>query len=150
MKNITVVQYEYAVLIASGFPWWKYQRKTVSIFYDVRNIDTVLRWYFHHGKPDAIKTAYSYWTTVIFFTIFYNISHEIFVVLCFVGVTLVASGGFCLDSPSHYLNCCLIVNWTLGNKLQWNLNRNKTLFIHGNAFETVVCEMVAILYRGMS
>ena len=27
--------------------------------------------------------------------------------------------------PSHYLNqCCNIVNLTLGNKLQWNLNRN--------------------------
>ena len=31
--------------------------------------------------------------------------------------------------PSHYLNQCLnIVNWTLGNKLQWNLNRNWNIF----------------------
>ena len=43
-----------------------------------------------------------------------------------------------------------IVNRTLGNELQWNSNRNKHLFIHENAFETVVCEMVAILFREIS
>ena len=32
--------------------------------------------------------------------------------------------------PSHYMNqCCIIVNWTLRNKLQWNLNRNSYIFI---------------------
>ena len=51
-------------------------------------------------------------------------------------------------SPSHYLNqCWLIVNWTLRNKLQWNSSRNTKFFIHENAFENVVCEMVAILSR---
>ena len=34
------------------------------------------------------------------------------------------------------------------NKLQWNLNQNKKNFIHENAFESVVCEMTAILSRG--
>ena len=38
--------------------------------------------------------------------------------------------------PSHYLNqCCNIVNWTLGNKPQWNFNQNTTLFIHENAID---------------
>ena len=32
-----------------------------------------------------------------------------------------------------------IVNWTLRNKLQWNLNGNSNIFIHENAFESVVC-----------
>ena len=51
--------------------------------------------------------------------------------------------------PSPYLNqCWLIVNGTLGNKPQGNLNQNKNLFIHENAFKNVVCEMVAILSRG--
>ena len=36
-----------------------------------------------------------------------------------------------------------IVNWTLGNKLQWNSNQNTKLFIHENAFENIVCEMAA-------
>ena len=31
-----------------------------------------------------------------------------------------------------------IVNWTLGNKLQWNLKRNSYIFIQENAFENVV------------
>ena len=50
------------------------------------------------------------------------------------------------SAPSHYLNqCWLIVNWTLRNKLQWNLNQITKLFIHENAFENVVWKMAAIL-----
>ena len=40
-----------------------------------------------------------------------------------------------------------IVDWTLRNKLQWNFNRNSNIFIQENAFESVVCEMAAILSR---
>ena len=40
-----------------------------------------------------------------------------------------------------------IVNWTLGNKLNWNLNRNVYVFIQENAFENVVWKMAAILSR---
>ena len=42
-------------------------------------------------------------------------------------------------SPRHYLKQCWnVVNWTLGNKLQWNLNRNLYIFIQENAFENRV------------
>ena len=44
--------------------------------------------------------------------------------------------------------CCVIVNWTLKNKLHWNSNQNTTLFVEENAFENVVCEMAAILPGG--
>ena len=37
---------------------------------------------------------------------------------------------------------------TVRNKLQWNLNQNKKLFIHEHASEPIVCEMAAILSRG--
>ena len=37
--------------------------------------------------------------------------------------------------------------WTPMNKFQWNCNRNSNFFIHENAFENVVCEMIAILSR---
>ena len=48
----------------------------------------------------------------------------------------------CCLVPSHYLNqCCLIVNWTIGSKIQWNSNKNTWLFFH----ENVVCEMATIL-----
>ena len=51
-------------------------------------------------------------------------------------------------APSDYLNQCWnIVNWTLSNKFQWNLNRNSYIFIQENAFENVVRKMVAILSR---
>ena len=48
-------------------------------------------------------------------------------------------------APSHYLNQCWnIVNCTIGNTLQRNLNQNWYPFIQENAFEPVVCEMAAI------
>ena len=51
-------------------------------------------------------------------------------------------------APSHYQNQCWnIVNWTLGNKLQWNFNRNSSIFIEENTFENVVCEMLYISSR---
>ena len=51
-------------------------------------------------------------------------------------------------APSHYLKQCWnIVNWTLGNKLQWNFNRNLHIFIQENAFEIVVRNLAAILSR---
>ena len=53
-----------------------------------------------------------------------------------------------LSVPSHYLNQCRnIVNWSIMNKLQWNFNQNYNIFIQGNVFESVVCEMASILSR---
>ena len=50
--------------------------------------------------------------------------------------------------PSHYLNQCWnIINWTLGNKLQWNFNRNSYIFIHENALKIVVWKKATILSR---
>ena len=51
-------------------------------------------------------------------------------------------------APSHYLNQCWnFVNWALGNKFQWNVNRYSYIFIQENAFENVISKMVAILSR---
>ena len=36
-----------------------------------------------------------------------------------------------------------MVNWTLGNKFQWNFYQNATIFIQENAFENVVWKMAA-------
>ena len=48
--------------------------------------------------------------------------------------------------PNHYLNQCWnIVNWTLGNKLRWNLNQNLNIMIQENAFENIIWKMAAIL-----
>ena len=53
------------------------------------------------------------------------------------------------SAPSHSLNQCWgIVNWTIGNKLQWNSIKNSNILIQENAFEDVVREMAAILSRG--
>ena len=51
-------------------------------------------------------------------------------------------------SPGHrkvmiYIPMLEYFNWTLGNKLQWNLY----IFIQENAFETVVRDLVTILLR---
>ena len=51
-------------------------------------------------------------------------------------------------APSHYLKQCWnIVNWTLGNKFQWNFSRNSNIFIEENTFENVVCKMLFISSR---
>ena len=62
--------------------------------------------------------------------------------ICVSKITIIASDN---GLPSHYLNQCWnIVNWTLGNKLQWNFNQNSNIFIQENAFENGVCEMASI------
>ena len=38
--------------------------------------------------------------------------------------------------------------WILMNNLQWNFNQYTKLFIHENASEDILCEVVAILSRG--
>ena len=50
--------------------------------------------------------------------------------------------------PSHFLNQCWnIVNWTFGNKLQWNFNQNLNILIQEIVFENVVWKTAAILSR---
>ena len=52
------------------------------------------------------------------------------------------------QATSHYLNQCWnIVNMTLRNKSQWNINRDSHIFIQENAFENVICKMSAIVSR---
>ena len=57
----------------------------------------------------------------------------------------------CVNEFSHhwfryYQNqCWLIVNWTPRNKSQWTMNLSVNIFTEGNAYENVVCEMLAIL-----
>ena len=46
-------------------------------------------------------------------------------------------------APSHYLNQCWnIDNWTIGNKLKWNLDQNLYMFNEENAIEIVVRKWV--------
>ena len=40
------------------------------------------------------------------------------------------------------------VNWTIGNKIQWNFNQNTKIFVHENASENIVYEMAAIFEHG--
>ena len=67
--------------------------------------------------------------------------------ICADKLTIIGSDNGLSTAPSHYLNQCWnIVNWTLGNKLQGNINRNSYIFIHENAFGNV-WKMAAILCR---
>ena len=54
-----------------------------------------------------------------------------------------------LKSPwiSFLKKCGNHVNWTLRNKVQWNLNRNSYIFIQENPFENGVWKMASILSR---
>ena len=51
-------------------------------------------------------------------------------------------------TPSHYLNQYWnVVNWTLRNKFQRNLNRHSYTFMLENAFGNGVCDLTSILPR---
>ena len=70
--------------------------------------------------------------------------------ICVSNLSIIGSdnGLITWSASSSYLNQCWnIVKWTLRNKLKWNLNQNSNIFIEENAFESVVCEMSAILSR---
>ena len=57
---------------------------------------------------------------------------------------------FCLvdySAPTHYMKQC-IVNWTLRNKLRWNLIWKTKPFIHGNAVENFGYRDYSILSSG--
>ena len=52
-------------------------------------------------------------------------------------------------APSHYLNqCWSIVNWTLRDKFQRNLNQNSNISIQENAFENAICQNGGHLVQG--
>ena len=50
--------------------------------------------------------------------------------------------------PSNYPSqCCIIVSWTLGNKLQLTLSQNKTIFILEIGFRNIAWYIAQSLYR---
>ena len=105
-------------------------------------------------------------TCEIYLTTLHNVTHNVGIVH-FYGVTEINSLGpsdaymrqqsiqhwfrwclFASSAPSHYLNQCWnIVNWTIGNKLLWNLNWNLYIITEENPFENFIWKMAAILCR---
>ena len=70
----------------------------------------------------------------LFFTHWGRVTH-----ICVSKLTIMGPDNGLSPGRHHHLNQCWNnVNSTLGNKLQWNLNRNSNNFIHENAFESVV------------
>ena len=66
--------------------------------------------------------------------------------ICVSKLTIIGSDNGLSPGRRHYLNQWWnIVNWTLGNKLRWNFNRNWNIFIQENAFENIVWKMASIL-----
>ena len=45
--------------------------------------------------------------------------------------------------PNELKQCQSIINWTIGNKLQWNFNRNQYIFIP----ENVYLKMLSVKWR---
>ena len=66
--------------------------------------------------------------------------------ICVIKLTIIGSDNGLSPGQRHaiiWTNDVIFVNWILGSKLQWNLNRNLYIFID----ENVVWKMVAILPR---
>ena len=51
------------------------------------------------------------------------------------------------EELGHCYKNWLVVNWTLKNNIQWNLNRKSNILTQENAFENIVCEMAIIWFR---
>ena len=68
--------------------------------------------------------------------------------ICVSKLTIIGSdNGLSPDRRQAIISKCgIIVNWTFRNKLQWNFNRNSSIFIQENAFESVVCETVSMCW----
>ena len=62
-----------------------------------------------------------------------NLTHWGQVTLICVNKLSIIGSDVAWSAPSHYLNQCWnIVNLTIRNKFQWNVNRNSNIFIHEN------------------
>ena len=102
-----------------------------------------------HNTSSCIKTAKSYLLQLVkspcVLTHCGRVKH-----ICVKKYIIIGSDRWWLvawSAPNHYLNqCWLIVNWTLGNIPQWNLDRNSYFFIQANTAENVVGQMTAMLY----
>ena len=106
-----------------------------SIQQNTLKISSAKCWPFYHDLNKYIMHWYNFYVIVMRYPIEY-------IVVFF--NSLRPSDAW--SAPSHYLNQCWnIVNWTLGNKIQRNLNRNWYIFFHENAFENIVRKSVAIL-----
>ena len=107
------------------------------------NTETTLEW----AYKQFVKTAYTF---ILFLTFWANIlthwgraTH-----ICVSKLTIIASANGLSPGRRYYLKQCWhIVNKTLRNKFQWNLNRNSDIFFQENAFENVVWKMGSILSR---
>ena len=65
--------------------------------------------------------------------------------ICVCRLTIIVSDNGLL--PGWLYQCWNIVNWTAGNRLQWNLTWNSYIFIKENVFECFDCEIAAIMSR---
>ena len=97
---------------------------------------------------------YRFWQTHLFFSLVYGTkcTH-----LPLVPLICVSELGYhwlrywfgACSAPSHYLSQhWIIVQYTIRDKLLWNLNKKTKLFIHKSAPENTACEMAAILSTG--
>ena len=82
------------------------------------------------------------WTIPWFLTHWGRVTH-----ICVGNLTIIGSDNGLSPGRRQAIICTNIINWTLGNKFQWNFSRNYNIFIQEKVFESVVCKMAAILTR---
>ena len=144
--------------LAHKFRWNLYHNATIYIQVKCYKMSTKRR-PFCIGR-NAFIMLIKWCSKGLSFTTIFNILECVLVALthwgrvthiCVVDLTIIGSDNGLSPGRrqlSHYLNQCWdTVNWTHGNKFQWNLNQNSYIFIQENAFENVVWEMAAILSR---
>ena len=86
---------------------------------------------------------YTLTSTVVCLTYWGRVTH-----ICVNKLTIIGSDNdlsFDWRQAIIWTNAGKMDNWTLGNKRQWNLNRNSYISIQENVFENVVWKMAAIV-----
>ena len=68
--------------------------------------------------------------------------------ICVGNLTIIGSDNGLSPGRRQAITCTnagiLLIGWTLGNKLLWNLNQNLHIFIHENVCESAICKMASI------
>ena len=131
-----------SVTLANAFDWMRYQRRPLKFsWFELLGVRTCAyaRAELYAGSMNCSAYARVYARTKYESSLMH---------ICVGNLTIIGSDN--VLSPGWrqaiiWTNAGILL--TLGNKLQWNFNRNSYIFVQENAFQNVVWKKAAILSR---
>ena len=103
------------------------------------SMDLLLEYWNEHVTTTLLCVKFAFSTGISYSRV--NSSPPCATYICVSGHIYMCQWTGCCLAPNHYQKQCLIIiNWTPGNKFQWNLNQSFIIYIQENAFQNVVCQ----------